>query len=139
MSLHEHAVVTSSEVSVVAPGAMHVGQWSSVMLALLAGLVEKLCPGGLLLGHFKASLSLGGGFIYANTTGEEPLVRFSPELPAEAQRGLLRIALTAYELDSKVVQETLDEVLSRVLEQWELGGEVQSIQGECDSTLTGST
>lgn len=138
MSLHEHATVTSSEVSLVASGVMHVEQWSGLMRALLAGLVEELCPDGLLLGHFKASLSLGAGFIYANTTGEEPLVRLSANLPPEAQRGLLRIALIAYELDPKVVQQALNEVLSIALERWGLGAEVRSTEGECDTALTDS-
>ena len=96
---------------------MDMEQWSGVMLALLGRLRDRLCPDGLLLGHFKASLNLGAGFIYANTTGEDPLVRLSADLPPEAPRGILKIALIAYELDSKSVQRALEEAMSAVFEQ----------------------
>lgn len=118
---------------------MDVEQWSSVMVALLARLLKKLCPGGLLLGHFKASLSLGAGFIYANTTGGDPLVRLSADLPPETPQGLLKIALIVYELDPKAVQQAFDEALATVFEQWGLRGEVQSMQGECHGAETASS
>jgi hypothetical protein len=110
---------------------MGVEQWSEAVVSLLAGLVRELCPHGLLLGHFKASLGLGAGFIYANTTGGSPVVRTSEGLPAHASDARLKVALIAYELDVEVVRKAFDEMLQRMLEGWELKGEAKSALGEC--------
>jgi hypothetical protein len=110
----------SSNVELSGGAQLSIDEWRALAESLLDSLIVELCPERVLLGHFKASLDFGSGFIYANTTGEKPLVRSSGDLPGRSDRCRLKIALIAYELDPRVVGEKLEETLARVAQPWRI-------------------